>query len=75
MTGSVRTPAQSNRASDIVGRFIAKGGKEKEGALRVVNMLAVEAREQVMLQGASRRDEPRNYQAAGCQSWRRGKLG
>lgn len=50
MTGSVRTPAQSNRASDIVGRFIAKGGKEKEGAKRVVNMLAVEAREQVMLQ-------------------------
>ena len=49
MTGSVRTPAQSNRASDIVGRFIAKGGKEKEGAKRVVNMLAVEAREQVML--------------------------
>ena len=49
MTGSVRTPAESNRASDIVGRFIAKGGKEKEGALRVVNMLAVEAREQVML--------------------------
>ena len=49
MTGSVRTPAQSNRASDIVGRFIAKGGKESEGAKRVVNMLAVEAREQVML--------------------------
>ena len=49
MTGSVRTPAQSNRASDIVGRFIAKGGKETEGAKRVVNMLAVEAREQVML--------------------------
>ena len=33
MTGSVRTPAQSNRASDIVGRFIAKGGKEKRGRL------------------------------------------
>jgi len=49
LTGSVRTPAQSNRASDIVGRFIAKGGSEKEGARRVVNMLAVEAREQVML--------------------------
>ena len=49
MTGSVRTPAQSNRASDIVGRFIAKDGAEKEGAKRVVNMLAVEAREQVML--------------------------
>ncbi len=49
MTGSVRTPADSNRASDIVGRFIAKDGAEKEGATRVVNMLAVEAREQVML--------------------------
>ena len=49
MTGSVRTPAQSNRASDNVGRFIAKGGSEKEGAKRIVNMLAVESREQVML--------------------------
>lgn len=49
MTGSVRTPAESNRASDIVGRFIAKGGSEEEGAKRVVNMLAVESREQVML--------------------------
>ncbi len=49
LSGTVRTPAQSNRASDIVGRFIAKGGKEKEGAKRVVNMLSVESKEQVML--------------------------
>jgi len=42
LTGSVVSPIDANRAADIAGRFI----KKKDG---VVNMLAVDSKEQVLL--------------------------
>ena len=55
LTGTVRTPADSERAVDLAARFIApsaesKGASKKDLKEGIVNMLSVEAEEQVMLQ-------------------------
>jgi pilus assembly protein CpaC len=52
LTGTVRSPVDSSRASDIASRFIVgpiadTNGRHKE---KVINMIAVEGEEQVMLQ-------------------------
>ncbi len=50
LTGSVPNPADSSRASDIAARFMTRpGDADKRDTQKVVNMLAVEAKEQVML--------------------------
>jgi pilus assembly protein CpaC len=51
LTGSVRSPVDSNRASDIASRFIVSPTPEndKRDKLKVINLLAVEGEEQVML--------------------------
>ena len=51
LTGSVRNPADSNRAFDIASRFITTPAAEQDGRhkSKVINMLQVEAEEQVML--------------------------
>lgn len=50
LTGSVRTPADSNRASDIASRFIVtKAESDDRHKNKVVNLLGVEGEEQVML--------------------------
>ncbi len=50
LTGSVRSPANSKRASELASRFIVKDPDEdKRSESQVINMLAVEGEEQVML--------------------------
>lgn len=50
LTGSVRSPADSKRASELASRFILKDPSEdKRSETQVINMLAVEGEEQVML--------------------------
>lgn len=50
LTGSVRTPVDSNRASDIASRFIvATPESDERNKNKVVNLLGVEGEEQVML--------------------------
>lgn len=51
LTGSVRTPVDSSRASDIASRFIVTPTPESNtrDKLKVVNLLGVEGEEQVML--------------------------
>jgi len=50
LTGSVRTPVDSNRASDIASRFIVAAPESDERSKnKVVNLLGVEGEEQVML--------------------------
>jgi pilus assembly protein CpaC len=50
LTGTVRTPADSNRASDIASRFIvSKPEADERNKNKVVNLLGVEGEEQVML--------------------------
>jgi pilus assembly protein CpaC len=51
LTGSVRNPVDSSRAFDIASRFIVSPAPEddKRDKLKVINMLSVEAEEQVML--------------------------
>ena len=51
LTGHVRNPSDSNRASDIASRFITTPTAEQEARHKgkVINMLQVEAEEQVML--------------------------
>jgi pilus assembly protein CpaC len=51
LTGTVRTPVDSNRAGDIAARFIVSPSPEndKRDKLKVINLLAVEGEEQVML--------------------------
>jgi pilus assembly protein CpaC len=51
LTGSVRNPVDSTRARDIASRFIVNDTSEKNDRhkLKVINMLSVEAEEQVML--------------------------
>lgn len=51
LTGSVRTPVDSNRAFDIASRFIVSPDKEadKRDKMKVINLLGVEGEEQVML--------------------------
>lgn len=51
LTGSVRSPIDSSRASDIASRFIVSPMPEsdKRDRMKVINMLAVEGEEQVML--------------------------
>ncbi|HEX2841929.1 type II and III secretion system protein family protein [Hyphomicrobium sp.] len=50
LTGSVRTPIDSNRASDVASRFIVAAAESDERAKnKVVNLLGVEGEEQVML--------------------------
>lgn len=51
LTGSVRNPSDSNRASDIASRFIVTPVAEQDSRHKgkVINMLQVEAEEQVML--------------------------
>lgn len=51
LTGSVRNPMDSNRAVDIASRFIVGPNPEVDARMnkKVINMLAVEAEEQVML--------------------------
>ncbi len=52
LTGSVRTPVDSNRASDIASRFIVSTPENDErNKNKVVNMLGVEGEEQVRLKG------------------------
>ncbi|MGF1650550.1 MAG: type II and III secretion system protein family protein [Hyphomicrobiaceae bacterium] len=51
LTGSVRSPADSNRASDIASRFAVTSDPTAEARqpLKVINLVAVEGEEQVML--------------------------
>jgi pilus assembly protein CpaC len=51
LTGSVRNPVDSNRAADIASRYAVTDGpqSDKRAGLKVINMLAVEGEEQVML--------------------------
>ncbi len=51
LTGSVRNPSDSTRAADIASRFIVTSAPETDTRNRqkVINLLAVEAEEQVML--------------------------
>ncbi len=51
LTGSVRSPVDSNRASDIASRFIVTPDAQQNARheKKVINMLAVEGEEQVML--------------------------
>lgn len=53
LSGSVLTPIDSNRAAELVARFVAKkGAKPTDGEKKtdgVVNMLSVGAKEQVLL--------------------------
>jgi len=50
LTGSVRSPSDSKRASELASRFILKDPDEdKRSETQVINMLAVEGEEQVML--------------------------
>lgn len=50
LTGSVRSPADSKRATELASRFILKDPDEdKRSETQVINMLAVEGEEQVML--------------------------
>ena len=52
LTGTVRNPVDSNRASDIASRFVINPNPEEDRRSRqkVVNLLQVEGEEQVMLQ-------------------------
>lgn len=50
LTGSVRSPADSKRASELASRFIMPDAdKDSRAETQVINMLAVEGEEQVML--------------------------
>ena len=52
LTGSVRSPIDANRAADIASRFIvspAQAETDVRAKNKVINMLSVEAEEQVML--------------------------
>lgn len=51
LTGTVRNPSDSNRAYDIATRFITTPAAEQDGRHKnkVINMLQVDAEEQVML--------------------------
>ncbi|HUS38387.1 MAG TPA: type II and III secretion system protein family protein [Pirellulales bacterium] len=51
LTGSVRNPVDSNRASDLASRFAVTDTPQagKKEPLKVINLIAVEAEEQVML--------------------------
>lgn len=50
LTGTVRTPADANRASDIASRFIVAAPEtDTREKSKVVNLLGVEGEEQVML--------------------------
>ena len=51
LTGSVRSPADSARASDIASRFIVQPGGEQDARHKnkVINLLQIEGEEQVML--------------------------
>lgn len=51
LTGMVRNPADSTRAADIASRFIVQPNADQDGRNRqkVINLLQVEAEEQVML--------------------------
>ena len=51
LTGSVRTPVDASRASDIASRFIVSPAPEsdKRDKQKVINLLSVEGEEQVML--------------------------
>ena len=50
LTGSVRSPVDANRASDIASRFALLNGTDNDRQkTKVVNMLAVEAEDQVMV--------------------------
>lgn len=50
LTGSVRSPADSKRATELASRFVLKNpDQDTRSAQQVINMLAVEGEEQVML--------------------------
>ena len=49
LTGSVRSPTDSNRANDLASRFMAPADSDSRAGNKVINMLTVEAEEQVML--------------------------
>lgn len=50
LTGSVRSPIDSNRAVDLASRFaVTNGTAEQRQKGKVINMLAVEGEDQVML--------------------------
>jgi len=51
LTGSVRNPIDSNRAADIASRFMVQPNPDNDqrSKMKVINMLAVEGEEQVML--------------------------
>src|SRR5262249_48941436 len=50
LTGSVRTPLDSNRASDIASRFaVTSSTAADRQKAKVINMLAIEGEDQVML--------------------------
>lgn len=51
LTGSVRNPSDSTRASDIASRFIVRPGSDQDvkQKSKVINLLQIDAEEQVML--------------------------
>ena len=51
LSGTVRSPVDSNRASDIASRFIVgpNSAQNERHASKVINMIAVDGEEQVML--------------------------
>lgn len=50
LTGSVRTPSDSARASKLAARFVTRPGEEnKVDTNKVINMLTVQSKEQVLL--------------------------
>lgn len=51
LTGSVRSPLDSNRAADLASRFIVgpNSASDDRHKLKVINMLSVDGEEQVML--------------------------
>lgn len=49
LTGAVRSPTDSNRASDLASRFVAQADGQNRATAKVINMLTVEGEEQVML--------------------------
>lgn len=50
LTGTVKSPLQANRAGDIASRYIvASPQADERSKLKVINMLAVEGEDQVML--------------------------
>lgn len=49
LSGTVRTPLDSNRALDLASRFVSQAASQERAKPKVVNMLSIEGEDQVML--------------------------